>query len=264
MKARKALLAAIALPAIAGLSAQAVHRVKPQGIPVRFPEGMVHGFLDLRTASGALLANGDLLQTQKPGGMEIRMIFHFPDTSLFEETVLFTQQHEFSLRSYHLVQRGPAFARDLDASLQASGQYLVKTRSHSDGESSEFAGTLEMPPDVSNGLVITLLKNLTRRDTQTVHIVAFMPKPRMVSLELAPMSEVQVTHGRRREAAVDFSLKPKVGGVVGLFAKILGKIPPDSHVLIVVDEVPAFVRFEGPLYDGPIWRIELAAPRTAP
>jgi hypothetical protein len=46
-----------------------------------------------------------------------------------------------------------------------------------------------------------------------------------------------------------------------LFGKLLGKIPPDSHVWIVTQEAPMFVRFEGPLYAGPIWRIDLASPR---
>jgi hypothetical protein len=31
-------------------------------------------------------------------------------------------------------------------------------------------------------------------------------------------------------------------------------------VWIVTEDVPAFVKFEGPLYMGPVWRIELAAP----
>ena len=36
-------------------------RAAPEGIPVRYVEGTVHGFFELRTATGTLLANGDLL-----------------------------------------------------------------------------------------------------------------------------------------------------------------------------------------------------------
>jgi hypothetical protein len=44
-------------------------------------------------------------------------------------------------------------------------------------------------------------------------------------------------------------------------AQLKGQTPPDSHLWIVTDEVPAFVRFEGPLYSGPVWRINLTSPR---
>jgi len=38
-------------------------------------------------------------------------------------------------------------------------------------------------------------------------------------------------------------------------------LPPDNHVWIVTADVPAFVKFEGPLYmSGPAWRIELTSP----
>lgn len=260
MTRRRVFPAILATAAAVALSAQAVHRVKPQPIPVRYTEGTVHGFVDLHTANGTLLANGDLLQVQKEAGMESRMVFHFPDGSVFEETTVFTQQRQFALQSYHLVQHGPAFAGDLDASLAASGRYVVKSKDRKDGKVTTYAGTLEMPPDVSNGLVITLLKNLVRGDTQTVHVVAFTPKPRMVSLELAPTGERQVMHGRRPETTVEFALKPHLGGLTGFFARLFGKMPPDSHVWIIVQDVPAFLRFEGPLYTGPIWRIDLGAP----
>jgi hypothetical protein len=96
---------------------------------------VAHGFLDLRTANGALLASGDLLQVPRGRGIESRTVFSFPDSSLFEETVSFTQDGVFALQAYHLVQRGPAFADDLDASLSANGRYIVKTKSHRDGRS---------------------------------------------------------------------------------------------------------------------------------
>ena len=192
---------------------------------------------------GVLLANGDLLQVPGDHGIESLMIFLFPDSSLFEETVSFTQHGVFALQSYHLVQRGPAFADDLDASLSADARYLVKAKSHRDGKEKQYDGRLDLPPDVSNGLVVTLLKNLARQDTQTVHLVAFTPAPRLIRLELAPAGEEQV-----------------LNGLVGFFARLLGKMPPDSHAWIVVHDVPAFVRVVGPLYTGPVLRVDLSSP----
>src|SRR5207245_293785 len=41
--------------------------------------------------------------------------------------------------------------------------------------------------------------------------------------------------------------------------------PPDSHVWVLGGAAPAFVKFEGPLYQGgPIWSIELAKPAGFP
>jgi hypothetical protein len=241
--------------------AHAQGRVEPGGIPVRFAEGTVHGFLDLHNIDGRLLANGDLLQTPSPSGVDSRMVFHFADGSVFEETVKFTQHKVFELQSYHLVQRGPAFTDDLDASFTRDGKYLVKSVSHKDHKEKQFTGTLDLPADVSNGLVPVLLKNLIRHDTQSVHMVAFMPKPRLVGLRMAPVQEEKVMNGTRAETTVEYDLKPRPGAVAGFLGGILGEIPADTHMWIVLQDVPAFVRSAGPLYTGPIWRISLTAPR---
>jgi hypothetical protein len=244
----------------ASLPAQAARRVAPQPIPVRFPEGSVHGFLSLRDSGGKSLASGDLLQTVTDSGISSRMSFHFADGSVFEESVLFTQRREFVFRSYHLVQRGPAFSDDLDARLLANGTYNVTSTSHHDREVKKHDGTLTLPPDVSNGMVITLLKNMQRHDSQTVHVVAFTPQPRLVELQLSPLTEQPVLNGRRSESSTEYRLKVHIGGVTGLLAKLLGKIPADTHVWIVTQDVPAFVRMRGPLYMGPVWQIDLTVP----
>lgn len=229
-------------------------------VPVRYAEGMVHGFLHLSTVGGRPLADGDLLQVPRGRHIESRMVFHFSDSSYFEETVSFTQHDVFRMLSYHLVQRGPAFGRDLDARLEANGHYVVKARSHDDGKTETHEDTLDLPADVANGLPIILLKNLKAGETHTVHLVAFTPKPRLIGLELTPVAKGHVNVGRRRESTTRYALKPKLGFLTGIFAALLGKTPPDSHVWIVTEDVPAFVKFEGPLYMGPVWRIELAAP----
>ena len=136
----------------------------------------------------------------------------------------------------------------------------MKTKSHEDGEEKEYTGTLELPPDVYNGMPITIAKNLAPGDTQTVHLVAFTPKPRLIGLEIAPSGSERIKFGRHRETAVHYKLKPKLGALVKLFASLLGKAPPDSDAWIVTDDVPAFVRFEGPMYMGPVWRLDLASP----
>ena len=66
--------------------------------------------------------------------------------------------------------------------------------------------------------------------------------------------------GRHPETTVHYKLKPRLGTVTKLVASLLGKDPPDSDAWIVTDGVPAFVRFQGPMYTGPVWRLSLASP----
>jgi hypothetical protein len=233
-------------------------------IPVRFVEGAMHGFLVLRTFDGALLASGDLLQVSRSDGeVESRMVFRFEDGSLFDETVVYSQQSVFTLRSYSLVQRGPVFPEDTDVWLErASGKYRVTTQAREDGQKRVLEGTLALPPDVYNGMILTVAKNLPKGASETVQLVAFMPKPRVIKLQIVPAGEHQVQVGVLTKTAGHYVFKPKLGTGLGFFARVAGRMPPDCHVWVVTDDVPAFVRFDGPLFTpGPVWRIELTSPR---
>jgi hypothetical protein len=232
-------------------------------VAVRFAEGVTHGFLLLSTVDGTTIASGDLMQVSRGGKVESRMVFRFKDGSVFDETVVFTQQRVFAMQSYHLVQRGPAFAEDTEISLQrASGKYYVKTKSHKDGREEAIDGTLELPPDVYNGIVITVVKNLTKGASATVHLVAFTPKPLLIELELQPVGEHKMLVGQLTKSATHYVFKPHPGPWLELFAKLLGRMPSDYHVWVVTEGAPTFARFEGPLNPtGAVWRIELTSPR---
>ena len=145
---------------------------------------------------------------------------------------------------------------------RASGKYHVKTRSRKDGREKVRDGTLDLPPDTYNGMVLTVVKNLSGGAGETVHMVAFTPAPKLIKLNLAPAGEHKILVGGSEKTATRYVLKPKLGSWLNLFASLLGRMPPDNHVWIVTADVPAFVKFEGPLYmNGPAWRIELTSPR---
>jgi hypothetical protein len=256
----------IACGALSAPAQDAAQRAPGSGIPVRFPEATVHGFLELRTEGGELLAHGDLLQIVKDKVVESRLVFHFADSgTVFDETVHFTQNGEFALQDYHLSQRGSIFPFAIDATLSRDGEYIVKTTSKAkDAKEKQYKGKLSLPADAANGLAIIYLKNIGTRASEMVHIVAFTPEPRVIALELAPAGASTVKIGGHTEQAEEFALKPKLGAALAFFAKIAGKLPPDSHVWIVTDDVPAFVRFEGPMYMGAVWRLTLASPAYPP
>jgi len=222
---------------------------------VRWAEGTVHGFLELRSQAGELLARGDLLQVPRDSDVESRLVFHFTDSSEFRETVTFTQHQFFRLERYQLVQRGKAFAADLDVTLSPSGDYEVKSSSHKDGKEQRYTGKLDLPADTYNGLIPVIGKDIDRKTGQTVHVVAFTPKPVVISLQFVPS---ETTPG-----IIQFTLKPKLNVLQRVGAALTRRTPPDSHLWIVTAEVPAFVRFEGPMYSGPVWRVEQTGPRFA-
>jgi hypothetical protein len=255
-----------AAPVLAVLAALLLwpHAVVAAPVPVRFAEGVTHGFLTLRSApDNALLASGELLQVARDGAVESRMVFRFPDGSVWDEIVVFTQEGVFAMKNYHLLQTGPVFKEDTEISLErASGKYRVKTKTHKDGREEILEGTLKLPADTYNGIVLTVAKNFLKGAGETIHVVAFTPTPRLIKLEMVPAGEHKVLVGEQPKAAVHFVLKPRLGPWLKLFATLLGRNPPDYHAWIAYDLVPTFVRFEGALYTaGPTWRIEMISPR---
>jgi len=239
------------------------HPLAAGPVPVRFAEGSLHGFLVLGTPKDVPIASGDLLQVGRDGEVKSRLVFHFKDGSVFDETLVFTQRNVFILQSYHLVQRGPVFPEDTEISLErASGKYHVKTRAHKDGREKVRDGTLDLPLDTYNGMVLTVVKNLSGGAGATVHMVAFTPAPKLIKLNMISAGEQKILVGGSEKTATHYVLKPMLGIWLKLFASLLGRMPPDNHAWIVTADVPAFVKFEGPLYmNGPVWRIELTSPR---
>jgi hypothetical protein len=231
-------------------------------VATRFVEGTVHGFLILTTVDGKTIASGDLRQTRKAKAVQSQTKFRFKDGSLWEESVVFTQQRVFSLQSYRLLQRGPAFNEDVEISLEHSGQYHVKTRDHKTNQEKILDGTIDLPADVYNGLIFTVAKNISSKAGQSVHIVAFTPEPRVIELEIIPTGQQTVMIGGNARTAIHYVLHPNLGFWLKLFATLSGPKPTDANVWILADPIPAFVRFEGSLFtSGPVWRIELTSPR---
>ena len=230
-------------------------------VAVRFPEGSVQAYLILRGPKGEELAIGDLQQQAREEGIHSRLVFRFKDGSLYDETVVFSQRKTFAMRQYRLIQRGPSFPTALEASIEGeTGGYKVTAREEGEKEET-FEGQLALPPDVANGMLAVLLKNLPQGATRTVHIVAFRPKPLLVELELAPEGRARFSVGEAQRQALHYRLRPKLG-VLGVVASLIGKDVPDYHYWILGGGAPAFLAFEGPLYvDGPVWRVELVSPR---
>lgn len=229
-------------------------------VTVRFPEGLVHGFLKLSALDGTTLADGDLIQTARGVSVTSRLVFHFKDGSLHDETGVFSQRGRFQIASYRLTQRGPSFPRPLEMTIDGAGNTTVRfTDDH--GESKTETEHIALPMDLANGMVPILLKNVRAGAVPAeLSMIVATPKPRLVKLKLQPPTEDAFSTGGVRRKAAHYVLKIDIGGIAGVIAPLAGKQPPDQHVWILAGDAPAFVKSEQQLYmDGPLWRIELVS-----
>ena len=219
-------------------------------IAVQHHEGVVRAFPVLRTLDNETLAQGDFAQVSRGDQVTSRLVFRFKDGSLYDETVVFSQRDRFVLQTYRIVQRGPSFPETLEASMdRPTGRYEVRYRADEDSAEEYLTGTLAIPDDAYNGMLTLIVKNLRPGASETVSIVAFTPKPRVVTLQLLPLATEFGPAGE----VVRYHIRPKLG----LFASLLVTDVPDTRVWILPGEAPAFLRAEGPLYFmGPIWRVE--------
>lgn len=230
-------------------------------VPVRHKEGLLHGFLVLRTMEGKIIADGDLVQVIHGDRVTSRLTFRFKDGSLHDETAVFSQRDNFRLLSDHLVQKGPSFRHPMDATFDATTGQL-KLRYTDKGKVKTVSTQLEVSPDIANGMTLTLMKNIAPGTAKTtVSMVAYAEKPRLVKLNIIPQGEEPFSTGNARHKAMHYVVKIEIGGLEGWLAEVFGKVPPDVHVWVLGGEAPAIVRSEGPLaLDGPIWRVELVSP----
>ena len=230
-------------------------------IPVRYLEGTVHGFLVLRSVEGKTLAVGDLIQVLHGDRVTSHLVFRFKDGSVDDETSVFTQRSCFRVISDHHIQKGPAFSQPTDVFIEAeTGQVTV--RFNEKGREVVEKNHLDLPPDLANGIIVNVLKNIKPEVPETkVSYLATTPKPRLVKFAITPQGKEPFSVAGAHYDAMQFSVKVELGGIEGLIAPLLGKQPSPTQCWVVDGEAPAFVKSEGPLYlGGPVWSIEMTSP----
>jgi hypothetical protein len=231
-------------------------------VPVRFAEGSLHGFLVVRSSNGETLAYGEQVQVARNEDINSRLFFNFKDGSVYDETVVFSQRKEFTLKNYRLTQRGASFPKPLETLIdRATSHYKVRYREESGSPEEIDQGRIDLLPDVYNGMLSVLLKNLPKGAKETVHVVVFTPKPVTIKIDLTAAGEDFYTLGEIRKRARRYSLKPQLGAL-GLLASLVGKQLPEYQYWMSDGDAPGFVAFEGPFFiEGPVWRVELTSPQ---
>ena len=236
------------------LSADALHA---DVVKMRHGEGPARGFVVIRDLSGRIVGNGEALQIERRNRLVNHVILHFKDGSLHDEVTEYTQKGEFKLLRHHLIQSGPSFKLRMETNLDVlTGRFTARYTEK--GEEKEINEHLDLAPDVCNGLIWTLLKNLEpSEESAEVSMVAVTPKPRIIKLQIHREEPATFAVGGEKLKALYFTVHTKIAGVAGVVAPLVGKQPPDAQVWILDGAVPLFLKYVGPLDgDGPIWQIE--------
>jgi hypothetical protein len=233
-----------------------------ESVRVRCVEGTLRGFLALHSQDGRLLAVGDLTETIRGDRVTSHLLFRFKDGSVDDETTVFSQRGTFQLISDHHVQKGPSFPQPLDLLIDVRRGQVTSRSTGKDGKEEVKNDPLSFPPDLANGMVLSIAKNILPDTLETkASMLVVTPKLRLVKLAISPRGEEPFSLPGSARKAMRYEIKIELGGVVGLVAPLVGKQPPNIQIWINEGPAPAFVKEEGPFFEGgPIWTILLASP----
>ena len=230
--------------------------------PVRKFQGTYHGFLELLSPEGQVVAFGDSTQVVRGDEITAETLFTFKDGSIDDETTVYTQHRTFQLISDHHVQKGPFFPHPTEVFVDArTGQVSTRTTGK-DGKEVFRTDHLQLPADLANGMVPLTIENMAPGATQkTVSLVVSTPKALLVQLVISKIGDDKYSLVGTTRKATHYEIKIILGGVVGVVAPLIGKAPPNIEIWAITGQAPTFVREQGPIYaDGPVMTIQLISP----
>ncbi len=221
----------------------------------------MHGFLVLKSADGKTIAVGDVIQVAHGRQVRSRMVFHFRDGSLDDDTTVFLQGHVLKLISDHHIQRGSSFPKPLDLMINVPKSAAIWKQTK-DGKEETRTEYVDFPDDLANGMVPLVLLNIAPKmaETKVSYLVA-SPKPRVVRLSIKPEGLERYRLAGIARQAKKYNIHIELGGIAGIVAPVIGKQPSDLKIWVADGEVPTVVKTMGELYeDGPIWTMEQTSP----
>ena len=113
------------------------------------------------------------------------------------------------------MQKGPSFKRQMESWIDATAGKIT-IRSSGKGKDKVVTKGLKLPPDLANGLLFILTKNIDPRVRETtVSMVAVSNAPRVVKIHILPGPEKTFSVGTLSYRAQHYVMKIEIGGVAG-------------------------------------------------
>jgi len=228
-------------------------------ISVRHIQSPMHRFMVARSENGKIIANGEFSQVVQGDEVTMRLTYHFVDGSIDDETTTYKQGGTFRLIRNHHIQNGPFFVKPVDFAVEAATGIATTRTTDKDGKIHVESEHMDLPDDLANGFVGTLLLNVPHNTTPfRVGMLAPVGGGRLIHILISSEGEQPFqTTGQTLKATV-FRIHPELGGIVGVIARLIGLQPKDVMVWVQEGEEPAVVRIVGQLGGyGPVVNSEL-------
>ena len=217
-------------------------------IPVRHIQHPMHRFMVARSEDGKTIASGEFLQIVEGNEVTMRMTYRFVDGSIDDEAATYRQQGIFRLIRNHHIQKGPFFTKPIDFTVEAATGIVTNRTIDKNGTIHVESKHMDLPDDLANGIVGTLLLNVPHNTTPfRVGMLAPVGGGRLIRLLISPDDEQTVHLAGQTFQATVFRIHPELGGFVSLIARLIGLKPKDVMVWILEGEEPAVAVIVGQL-----------------
>jgi len=228
-------------------------------IAVKHAQGAMHRSLVARSGAGKIIAKGEFSQVTQGDEVTMRLTYTFLDGSLDDETTTYLQHGTLRLVRYCHVQKGPFFAKPVDMTVEAATGMVTNRTVDKDGKPKVESEHMDLPDDLANGFVGTLLLNVPPDAAPfRVGILAVSGKGRLIKVLISPQGEQQFSVAGQTLKATVFRIHPELGHVGGVIAPMVGMQPKDVMVWVLEGEEPAVVRIVGQFGGvGPVVSSEL-------
>src|ERR1700721_923164 len=228
-------------------------------ISVRHIQRPMHRFMVARSEAGKIIASGEFSQVVQGDEVTMRLTYHFVDGSIDDDATTYRQQGTFRLVRNHHIQKGPFFKKPVDFTVEAATGIATSRTADKNGKIHLESHHIDLPDDLANGFVGTLLLNVPQNTTPfRVGILAPVNGGRLIRILISPEGEQPFHTTGQTLKATGFRLHPELGGIVGVIAPLIGLQPKDVMVWVLEGEEPAVVRIVGQLGGyGPVVSSEL-------
>ena len=232
---------------------------RAEPISVRHIQRPMHRFMVARSEAGKIIASDEFSQVVQRDEVTIRLTYRFVDGSVDDETTTYRQQGTFRLVLNHHIQKGLFFAKPVDFTIEAATGIATSRTADKNGKMHVESEHMDLPDDLANGFVGTLLLNVPYNTTPIqVGILAPVGGGRLIRILISPEGEQPFQKAGQTLKATVFRIHAEFGGILGVIATLFGLQPKDVMVWVQEGEEPAVVRIVGQLGGyGPVVNSEL-------
>jgi hypothetical protein len=217
-------------------------------IPVKHIQLPMHRFMVARSEAGRTIANVEFSQAVLGDEVTMDVFYRFVDGSIDDEETTYTQQDKFRLVRNHHIQKGPFFTKPIDFTVEAATGIVTSRTLDKNGKAHVESKHINLPDDVANGFVGTLLLNVSHNTAPfRVGMLAPVSGGRLIRLLISPEDEQTVHLAGQSFKATVFRVHPELGGLVSVIARLLGLQPKDVMVWVLEGEEPAVAVIVGQL-----------------